>query len=149
MERPRSTTARGAETMSDSPFVTVIEVAALLRVSRWTVLEWTRSVKPDAIPCYGSKPILFKVPEVLAWFERTQARKGAVRTETGSAARLSRPRRSILGRRRQRSPDTRSGGRKAGNAGAATVPAASSAGRALRVPSVGESAVNGGLNGQI
>ena len=126
-------------TPSFSPFVTVREIAALLRVSRWTILEWTRSVDPDAIPCYGRKPLLFKADEVLEWFERTQRRRGAVRVETGRPPPRPSPRRSrgngVLARRRRRASKGMSDGQGGSGPGMTRVSEDRSAARALAVPS--------------
>jgi predicted DNA-binding transcriptional regulator AlpA len=55
-----------------SPFVTVPEVAALLRVPRSWVYEQTRQVGAEAIPCYrAGKRLVFDAGEVLAWFRQT------------------------------------------------------------------------------
>ena len=59
--------------MPDSPFLRVDEVAALLRVPRSRVYEWTRRVGDDAIPRYrAGKHLVFLADEVLAWFRETQ-----------------------------------------------------------------------------
>ncbi len=58
----------------ESPFLTVQELAPLLRVPVSRVYDWTRRVGPDPIPAYrGGKRLLFDREEVLAWFRRTQA----------------------------------------------------------------------------
>jgi excisionase family DNA binding protein len=56
-----------------SPFLTVPEVAALLRVPTSRVYEWTRRVGPDAIPRYrAGKHLTFLSDEVMRWFTTTQ-----------------------------------------------------------------------------
>ncbi len=58
--------------MIESPFLTVNEVAALLRVPvRW-VYEQTCRVRTDSIPRYkAGKRWLFDRDEVLMWFKQT------------------------------------------------------------------------------
>lgn len=58
----------------ESPFLTVEELAPLLRVPISRIYDWTRHVGPDAIPAYrGGKRLLFDRDEVMTWFKRTQA----------------------------------------------------------------------------
>ncbi len=58
---------------SPSPFITVEEVAALLRVPRSTVYIWTSRVGSDAIPRYrAGRRLVFDPAEVLGWFRETQ-----------------------------------------------------------------------------
>ena len=60
--------------MPDNPlFLTVPDVAALLRGPVSRVYEWTRRVGDDAIPRYrAGKRFVFQKDEVLAWFTETQ-----------------------------------------------------------------------------
>jgi predicted DNA-binding transcriptional regulator AlpA len=61
---------------SGSPFLTVPELAALLRVPVSWVYEHSRRVGPDTIPCYrAGKRLVFDREEVLAWFLETQRRQ--------------------------------------------------------------------------
>lgn len=125
----------------DSPFVGVQKIADLLCVSRWTVLEWTRSVDPDAIPCYGKKPLLFKPAEVVAWFERTQARRGAVKVDAGrpilrrarSSGRAARRRHDA----RRRAPNGHSDGHQRAKPSKLGLAGTSATARARPVPSEG------------
>lgn len=67
----------GNDQTMNSPFLTVQELAPLLRVPVSRVYDWTRQVGPDPIPAYrGGKRLLFDRDEVLAWFKRTQATAG-------------------------------------------------------------------------
>ncbi len=84
---------------SGSPFLTVPELAALLRVPVSWVYEQTRRIGPDAIPCYrAGKRLVFDREEALAWFQETQ-------------------RHQILPmdrRRKRRAPDDGTGGHRTG-----------------------------------
>lgn len=61
---------------SGSPFLTVPELAALLRVPVSWVYEHSRRIGSDAIPCYrAGKRLVFDRAEVLAWFLETQRRQ--------------------------------------------------------------------------
>lgn len=83
-------------------FVTVEEVAELLRVPRSRIYDWTRQ---RLIPAYrGGKRLLFDREEVLAWFKQTQ------RVENGLSPASTRSRRVLVGRRRG-APHRASGGR--------------------------------------
>jgi len=65
----------------DSPYITVLELADLLRVPRSRVYEWTRERGPDAIPSYrAGKRLVFDSEEVMAWFKRTQRRDSMLLT---------------------------------------------------------------------
>jgi excisionase family DNA binding protein len=88
--------------MTDSPFLTVDEVAALLRVPvRW-VYEQTCRVRPDSIPRYkAGKRWLFDRGEVLMWFKQTYQ-------PNASDQRMPRHRAAVW---RRRPPKAASGGR--------------------------------------
>lgn len=91
-------------------FVTVEEVAELLRVPKSRIYDWTRQ---RLIPAYrGGKRLLFDREEVLAWFKQTQ------RVENGLSPVPGR-RRQVLARRRRRAPHARRGGQNRENAGLA------------------------------
>ena len=71
-----------------SPFLTVEEVAVLLRVPRSWVYEQTRLVGNDAIPRYrAGKRLVFLRDEVLAWFTDTRR----VGPDLGTRPRRRRP----------------------------------------------------------
>src|SRR5579872_1596182 len=56
-----------------SPFVTVQEIAALLRVPVSRVYAWTARRDPGSIPRYkGGRCLLFDPVEVVAWFKSEQ-----------------------------------------------------------------------------
>ena len=75
----------------ESPFLTVEELAPLLRVPTSRVYDWTRQVGPDSIPAYrGGKRLLFDREEVLAWFKRTQALAGRPATRARRLPRIRR-----------------------------------------------------------
>lgn len=73
--------------MPDSPFLTVEEVAELLRVPVSCVYAWTSRIGPTAIPRYrAGKRLVFREREVLDWFLDTR------RVGLGSAPRARRAR---------------------------------------------------------
>jgi excisionase family DNA binding protein len=62
----------------DSPYLTVLELADILRVPLSRVYEWTRERGVEAIPSYrAGKRLVFDREEVMAWFKRTQRRDSA------------------------------------------------------------------------
>ena len=82
---------------SPSPFITVGEVAALLRVPRSCVYTWTSRVGPGAIPRYkAGRQLVFIEKEVLDWFTETH------RVGTGPLARVRRSRSRRDGQREVR-----------------------------------------------
>ena len=84
---------------SGSPFLTVPELAALLRVPVSWVYEQSRRVGSDAVPCYrAGKRLVFDREEVLAWFLETQRRQLL----------------PVDRRRRRRAPGDGPGGHRAG-----------------------------------
>ncbi len=114
--------------MTDSPFLTVPELASLLRVKVWTVYEWTRAIGPHSVPCYqGGKRLLFDRDEALEWFRTTQ-RKEILSTSPGR-------RRRVLATARRRAPDNQSEGQQRRRAGRTRVSANGPAAVALEVPS--------------
>lgn len=77
-----------------SPFLTVEEVAVLLRVPESRIYEWSRSRQ---IPAYrGGKRLLFDREEVLSWFKAT------FQTQQSLVADARRRPRRIVRRRRAR-----------------------------------------------
>lgn len=87
--------------MSPSPFITVEEVAELLRVPRSRIYNWTRQRQ---IPAYrGGKRMLFDREEILSWFRETQ------RVENGLSP-VSARRRRVLTTRRRGMPSRSRGG---------------------------------------
>jgi excisionase family DNA binding protein len=65
--------AIGEPLVPDSPFLTVPEVAALLRVPISRVYEWTRRLGPDTIPRYrAGRHLTFLSDEVMRWFTTSQ-----------------------------------------------------------------------------
>ncbi len=122
-ERNGRNPGQEAEPVTASPFVTVPELATLLRVSVWQVYDWTRQVGPDAIPSYkGGKRILFDEHEALAWFRETQARRARVRLRSSNSP------------ARRRAPGTHSGGRRARKPSRARVSASAPTAGAAPVP---------------
>ena len=124
--------------MSDSPLLTVEEVAVFLRVPKSWVYEQTRQVGADAIPCYeAGKALLFDPAEVIAWFKRTRKREAPRVRRTHSSRR---PRR-ILTTSPQAAPKHQSGGQGGQRPHGARVSAAAGAPVASALPSDGTEAV--------
>jgi len=72
MHRPAASAPSSATgpLQAGSPFLTVPEAAALLRVPLSWVYERTR--QPDGIPCYrAGRTLVFDREEVLRWFRET------------------------------------------------------------------------------
>ena len=84
----------------DSPYLTVLELAALLRVPLSRVYEWTRMRGPDAIPSYrAGKKLVFDREEVTVWFKRTQRRDPLVLARGRSRRTLFQTKGSSISRR--------------------------------------------------
>ncbi len=82
-----------------SPFVTVEEMAEILRVPVSRIYEWTRT---RAIPCYwAGKRLVFDRDEAEAWFRETQQ----------AAPDFQRRSVGLRARRRKRAPKGVSAGR--------------------------------------
>lgn len=104
-----------------SPYLTVPELGAVLRVPVSTVYTWTRQVGPDTIPCYlAGKRLVFDREEVLAWFKRTQRREGWHPPTRGGVQR-------VAARSKRTTPEGQSGGRRGRKPRKTGLPAATSA----------------------
>lgn len=67
--------ATSVQKTREAGFITVPELAAILRVPVSCVYEWTRRSGPESIPSYkAGKRLVFDQAEVLAWFKETQRR---------------------------------------------------------------------------
>lgn len=67
--------ARGRELANESTWMQIDQVAAMLGVTRETVITYTRR---DALPCrYAGKTPVFRRDEVVAWLDERKTRPGA------------------------------------------------------------------------
>lgn len=116
-----------------SPFLTVHEIAGLLRVTRWTVYEFVRT--RDPIPCLKlGKRLLFDRDEVLRWARETRRWDGQARRLQRRARPIKR-RRRVPAEGRVAAPHTLSGGQRANKPVRMRPPAGGPAPVALRAPS--------------
>ncbi len=143
-----------------SPFLTVPELAALLRVTPNTVYSWTQRVGPEAIPRYrAGKRLVFDEVEAVRWFRETQAVGGTARGGLlGGPARPSRRRGRRFDRNRPGSVASRPSrpegaasavpleGQGSASPSRTTLSEAQEAGGALPVPSRSQNSRNGGAS---
>jgi excisionase family DNA binding protein len=117
-----------------SPFLTVAEVAALLRVPRSRVYTWTRA---RAVPCYrAGRRFTFDAAEVLAWFRQTQRVDGQTAATTRS--------RRLLATSRRGAPNGLRGGQRARYAGRTRGSNGEAAAVAISLPHEGQGGVRDG-----
>ncbi len=134
--------------MPDSPFLTVPELAAFLRVKISRVYEWTERRGPGSIPRYkaGSR-LVFLRDEALEWFlEHQRVGDGLGRGRVSGRRHRSR---SMLAGRRRGASKGMSGGQHGVRASQAMVSNGNGAARALVVPGNGDRGVAGGVAGMM